>query len=260
MTRLTTRAAVAGMIAAATLTALAPAAALAADKPVLVVLAASSAKGAVADFVEKFQKKHPEISVQASYAGSKVIAAQVKQGAAADVLVIADPVMQTISGDVDGMTPVVRDHTTVIVSKSASAKIHTVTDLVAKGVRLGSGTPGSVTEKLTDDTVALIAKHHGADFATKFAANVTTTKSDLGKLAVAIASGNIDAAIAFPSNIVDGQTTEIALAPADRVEETYDVAVVKATKNGALAKDFAAFMTSAEGAAIFRTHHHESLK
>ncbi|MDB5028414.1 MAG: molybdenum transporter, periplasmic molybdate-binding protein, partial [Candidatus Eremiobacteraeota bacterium] len=223
MTRLSTRAAVAtaGMIAAATLTALAPATALAADKTVLVVLAASSTKAAVNDFVEKFQKKHPDVSVQASFAGSKVIAAQIKQGAAADVVLIADPVMQTMTGDVDGSTSVVRNHTTIIVSKSAAGKIHSAADLVAKGIRLGGGTPGSNIAKLTEETLAQLAKHLGADYATKYAANITTTKTDNAKLAAAVASGSVDAAILFPSDAVDGQTVEVALAAAERVEETH---------------------------------------
>ncbi len=248
------------MIAAALVSALAPATAVAADKTVLVVLAASSTKLAMNDFVERFQKKHPDVSVQASFAGSKVIAAQIKQGAAADVILIADPVMQTMGGDVEGATPVVRNHTTIVVAKEAAGKIHGAADLVNKGVRLGGGTPGSNISKLTDDTLVLLAKQHGADYAKKYAANITTTKTDNAKLASALASGSIDAAILFPSDVVDGQTVEVALPAGQRVDEMHDVAVVKASKNGSLAKEFAALVQSSEGAAVFHAHHHDSVK
>ena len=43
------------------------------------------------------------------------------------------------------------------------------------------------------------------------------------------------------------------------VEETHDVGVVKTSKNAALAHEFAALLSSAEGKEVFRRHHHDAV-
>jgi molybdate transport system substrate-binding protein len=251
--------AAAAMLAAVAVSALVPASALAADKTVLVVLAASSTKGAITDDIALFEKSHPNVTVSVTFAGSKVIAAQLAQGAAADVILIADPVMQDIKGSVDGATPVVRNHTTIIATKAAAAKIHGPADMVAAGIRLGGGTANSNIAKLTEETLAKMGSRYGADYASKYAAHISTTKTDNAKLAALVASGGVDAAILFPSDMVPGETVEVPLAERDRVEEMHDIAVVKSSKNAGLAKEFAALVMSSEGKDVFRRHHHDAI-
>lgn len=243
--------------ASALLVSAVPHGAQAADKTTLVLLAASSSRGAVGDMIAAFQKQHPDVAVQPSFAGSKVIAAEVAQGAAADVVLLAEPVARDMGGALDGITPVMRNHTAIVVAKSAEGKIHGAADLVKKGVRLGGGTPGSNIAKLDDETVAKLAHDFGADYAAKFAANVSTTKTDNAKLASSVESDSVDAAILFASDAVPGKSVAIQLPEKDRVEETHAVGVVKASAHAALARQLAAFITSSDGAAIFRAHGHD---
>src|ERR1700682_2452611 len=251
--------AAAAMLAAVAVSALVPSSALAADKTVLVVLAASSTKGAITDDIALFEKSHPNVTVTAAFAGSKVIAAQLAQGAAADVILIADPVMQELKGSVEDVKQVVRNHTTLIVTTAPAAKIHGPADMVAAGVRLGGGTANSNVAKLTEDTLAKMGGRYGADYAAKYNAHISTKKTDNAKLAALVASGSVDAAILFPSDLIAGQTVEVPLAERDRVEETHDVGVVKASKNAGLAREFAALLSSPEGKDVFRRHHHDAV-
>jgi len=234
-----------------------PAGAIAADKTVVVVLAASSTKGAMDEIAAAFEKAHPEISIQTSYAGSKVIAAQIQQGAAVDFVLISESVVRDLGGALTDVTPMDRNHTAIVVSTAAAAKIHGPADLIKSGVRLGGGTPGSNVDRVAAETVGKIAKRLGGDFAAKFAANVTSTKTDNAKLAAALESGTIDAAILYSSDAVAGKTVAIELPEGDRVYELHDAAIAKVSTHQAAARQLLALLLSPEGTAIFRRHHHD---
>jgi molybdate transport system substrate-binding protein len=231
----------------------------AAEKTVLVVLAASSTRSVMIEMAAAFEKTHPDVVVQTSFAGSKVIAAQVQQGAAVDVVLISDTVVSDLGGTLTGVTPIDRNHTAIVVSTAAAAKIHGPADLVKSGIRLGGGTPGSVIARTGAQTVAKIAKRLGGDYAAKFAANVTTTKTDNGKLAATIEDGSVDAAILYSSDAVPGKTVLIELPESDRMYETHDAAVATASTHQGAAREYMALLASAEGAAIFRRHHHDAV-
>ncbi len=128
------------------------------------------------------------------------------------------------------------------------------------GVRLGTGTPGSVIGRTGAQTVEKIAKRLGGDYAAKFAANVTTTKTDNAKLAAAIAAGAVDGAILYSSDAVAGKTVAIELPESDRMYETHDAAIAKASTHQAIARAYLALLTSADGAAIFLRHHHDPVR
>jgi molybdate transport system substrate-binding protein len=235
----------------------APHDALAADKTVLVVLAASSAKGAITDAVQAFEKKHPDVSVQPSYGGSSVIAAEITQGAAGDVVLLSEAKAKELGSALDDVNPIMRNHTTILVNKGAATKIHSPADLGASGVHLAGGTAGSNILGLSEKTVESLAKTYGSGFVAKYKANISTTKTDNAHLAAAVESGVADAAILFPSDLIPGKMVEVELPAAAQVAETHDIAMVKSSKNAAMARAFVDFLTSADGTAIIRAHHHD---
>jgi molybdate transport system substrate-binding protein len=237
-----------------------PAGAIAADKTVVVVLAASSSRAVMDEMALAFEKTHPDVTIQTSYAGSKVIAAQIQQGAALDLVLISDTVVSDLGGALTDLTPVDKNHTAIVTSIAGAAKIHSAADLVKNGVRLGSGTPGSVIGRTGTQTVEKIAKRLGGDYAAKFAANVTTTKTDNAKLAAAVEAGAVDAAILYSSDAVAGKTVAIELPESDRMYETHDAAIAKASTHQAAARAYLALLTSADGVAIFHRHHHDPVR
>jgi molybdate transport system substrate-binding protein len=237
-----------------------PASAIAAERTVVVVLAASSTRAVMDEMARAFEKTHPDVTIQTSYAGSKVIAAQIQQGAALDLVLISDTVVNEIGGALTDLTPVDKNHTAIVVSMAAAAKIHGAADLVKNGVRLGGGTPGSVIGRTGAQTVEKIAKRLGGDYAAKFAANVTTTKTDNAKLAAAVEVGAVDAAILYTSDAVAGKTVAIELPESDRMYETHDAAIAKVSMHQAAARAYLALLTSADGVALFRRFHHDPVR
>jgi molybdate transport system substrate-binding protein len=236
------------------------ASASAADRTVLVVLAASSTKPAILDAAAAFEKKHPDVVVQPSFAGSSVILAQLKQGAACDVLLVGATSIAVLPDALSDPVDVARNRLTILIWKGAAAKIHGPADLVEKGIRLGDGVTNSVAAANTRVTVEKIAKDLGPGYPAKFAANVVTTATSNEKMAQALAAGAVDAAILFPSDGVPGKTLEVPLAEKYRTTQTFTAVVVKASAHLALAKEFESLLASADGAAFFRAHGIEPMR
>jgi molybdate transport system substrate-binding protein len=230
-----------------------PAAAYA-DAGTMVVLVASNAEASTRAIAADYEKSHPGLKIAVSAAGSKVIAAQIAQGAAADLVLISDAVAASMTG-VEKPVNVYTTHTVLAVSKSGAAKVKTPKDLANAGVRLGSGTPNSVTEQFANDTFARIG---GPDFVAKAQANVITKKTAAEQLARMIDDDSIDAAILLSSD-VDAKMTQVALGDKS-VSLTYAAAVIKTSPHAAQARELLASMSAAPAQAILRAHHLEPAK
>jgi molybdate transport system substrate-binding protein len=230
----------------------------AADKTTLVALVAPNAKSAFTDIIKTYEKSHPDVTISASFAGSKIIAGEIASGAAADVVLMAQPTVGATNGGLDSPVVVFRNRTAIGVNKSAAAKIKEPKDLAKAGVRVAEGTPGSTVAGFEADAVAKMTAHYGKDFGVKYGGNVATKKTDTTKVAEAVESGSADAAILYEADIDPSKLTMIKLTGEDEVVVPAVVASVKASTHGAQAKDFAKFIAGPESAAIFRTHRHEA--
>ena len=230
----------------------------AADKTTLVALVAPNAKTAFLDIAKLYEKLHPDITIDASYVGSKIIAAQIASGAAADVVVIAQPNFAAASSGLDTPVVVYRNRTAIGVNKSAAAKVKDAKDLAKPGVHIAGGTPGSTVAVNESEAVAKLSAHYGKDFQAKYDANVVTKRTDSLKLTDAVQSGAVDAAIVYESNIDTNKLIMIKLSGEDAVIAPYVVAPVKASTHGAQAKEFATFIAGSEAASILRLHHQEA--
>jgi molybdate transport system substrate-binding protein len=233
-------------------------AASAADKVKLTALVAPANKTAYAAAAAQYEKTHPGVTIETDYAGSKIIVAQIQQGAAADVILINTSSMTgELASFLDSPTTVFKNHTALAVSKGSAAKVHDAKDLAKPGIRIGAGTPGSVPASYENDTVTNLSKAYGKDFGVKYAANVTATKTDTPKLTAMLEENLIDAAIVFQADIDTNKVIGIALPAETQVVIPYGVASVKNSQHAAAAKEFAAWLAGGEAAAIFKSYHHD---
>ena len=230
----------------------------AAEKTTLVALVAANAKSAFTDIAKAYEKSHPDVSISASFVGSKIIAAQIANGAAADIVVMAQPTLSAAGGGLDNPVIVYRNRTAIGVNKSASSKVKEAKDLAKPGVHIAEGTPGSTVAGFEAEAVAKMTAHYGKDFQVKYDANVATKKTDTTKVAEAVESGSADAAILYEADIDPSKLIMIKLTGEDEVVVPAVVASVKASTHAAAAKDFAKFIASSEAAAIFKSHRHEA--
>jgi len=230
------------------------------DKTPLIALVASNAKAPFIEIIAAYEKSHPDISVSATYVGSNVIAKEIASGAAADVVLIAQPAIKDSASGLDSPVLVYTNKAAIGVNKSAVGKIKEAKDLMKPGVKIAEGTVGSTTGTWEAQVVDKMTAHYGKDFATKYAANVVGKKNDTGKVTEMVESGTADAAILYESNIDPAKLTMIKLGAEDLVTVPAMVAAVKTSSHGAAAKAFAVYIAGAEAAAILKSHRMDTSK
>ncbi len=223
------------------------------------ILADSLAKPALADAIAAFEQTHPGVVVRPRFAGSRVIGEWLRRGAQPDAVVMRSDEADAMGAVLADSTPAFRDHTAIIVSDAARARIHDAADLAASGVRLGVGRAGTVLSDLNESTVAKLTQAQPPGFRERLAANVAEEEHDTqrGALADAVAAGSIDAAIMLASDAVPGKSVRIELPAGVRIVQTEVAAVVQSTPNGELARELVTLLGSKRGAAIFRAHGHD---
>jgi len=233
---------------------LATSAAGAADTTV-VVLCVSNGGTTFKAIAADYEKTHPGTHVQVSIAGSTVIAAQLAQGAAADLVVINRRVAATVP-QLEAPQDVFAEHTIVVATKG-STKVRSARDLAAPGVRLAGGTAGSFAETIQSETVARLAGEYGPAYVAKYKANIVTTKTNFEQIARLVEGGSVDAAIVYASEI----TPKLGvIAIGDRaVVSTFAVAVVKGAPHAQQARELAALMVGPTGQMIAQADHHDAL-
>jgi len=233
---------------------LATSAAGAADTTV-VVLCVSNGGTTLKAVAAAYEKAHPGTHVQVSLAGSTVIAAQMAQGAAADLVIVNRRVAATMP-QIEAPQDVFADHTAVVIPKG-STKVRSARDLSAPGVRLAGGTAGSFAETIQTETIARLAGEYGPAFEAKVKANVVTTRTNFEQIARLVESGSVDAAIVYASEI----TPKLGvIAIGDRaIVSTFAVAVVKGAPHAQQAHELAAMMLGPTGQMLAQADHHDAL-
>ncbi|MDB5028413.1 MAG: molybdate transporter substrate-binding protein [Candidatus Eremiobacteraeota bacterium] len=223
------------------------------------ILVDSVARPAMHDAIAAFESAHPGVVVDARFAGSRVIAEQLRLGAQPDAVVLPSREARAAGTMLSGVTPAFSDHTAIVVSMAARERIRDAGDLARPGVRLGVGRAGTALSELDDATAARLAYAQPPDFRDRLAANVAEEEHDTqrGSLVDAIAAGTVDAAIMFASDVVPGKSVEVALPPSVRITRSESAAVVRGTANAQLARAFVEMLGSSRGAAIFKAHGHD---
>jgi len=211
-------------IAAASLTARAQAA----PKAQLTVYAAAS-----------LTNVFPQIdsSPKYSFAGSNTLAAQIQQGAPADVFASANttiPNQLYAKGLCSKPVVFTRNTLVVVVPKSNPAGIHSVYDLTKPGVKLdiaGSGVPvGSYTLQILKNM----------NLGTAVLKNVVSQETDVREVLSKVALGEADAGFVYSTDAktVPGQVLVQTIPAWAQPKVQYGICVVSASQNKAAAQAF----------------------
>ncbi len=210
----------------------------------ITVSAASSLTAAFTQLGKEFQSAHPGTTVAFNFGSSGTLATQIQQGAPADVFASAStqdmaPVQR--SGDIDG-TPVIFAHNSleIVVKPGNPLGIHSLADLTKANVVsiCVSSAPCGFTAN------AALKKAH-----VTIASSKITLGQDVDTTLAAVTTGDADAAIVYVTNAksVGTQGVGVPIPASLNVPTSYPIAVVKSTKDKALARAWIAYVLGPTG-------------
>ncbi|MGH3390772.1 MAG: molybdate ABC transporter substrate-binding protein, partial [Actinomadura sp.] len=107
------------------------------DSTTLTVLAASSLTDVFGELGRTYRLSHPDVPIRLSFAGSQELAAQVREGAPADVVVTADePSMDGLAKYVSDRRVIANNSLTIAVAPGNPQRIRGLADLAAPRLRV----------------------------------------------------------------------------------------------------------------------------
>lgn len=220
----------------------------------ITVFAASSLTDAFNEMAEAFKAQNEGVEVVLNYAGSTQLAAQLSEGAQADVFASANSTQMQVAVDAGRVTAgseklFVSNRLTVIAPADNPAGITALEDLAQPGVQMILAVTGVPVRQYTDEIVATFP----ADFQAQFYANLVSEEENVRQVSAKVALGEADAGIVYTSDVtpdIANQVLQIAIPDAQNVVATYPIAPLADAPAPTLAQSFIDFVLSEDGQAI----------
>ena len=226
----------------------------------IVVFAAASLREAFTAAQPEFTRR-TGIAATFSFGGSDTLAAQLRQGAPADVFASADEVQIRTAADaglLDGAPRTfARNRLVVIYPRSNPGHVTQLADLARPGVKVILGAKTVPIGAYTRAALASLSAESGypPGFDAAVEKNVVSDELDVKAVAAKIALGEGDAGIVYATDITPPIAAKVASFPLPReaaANVRYPIAALKAAPNPAGARAFVAFMLSSAGQAYLR--------
>lgn len=217
------------------------------EEPALTVLGASSLETALGEYDESFAGA----GVRGSFAGSDQLAAQIRQGAPADVFASADtayPARLHRAGLVE--RPVVFAANELVLAVPAGSPVASLADLARPGTRIVVGDPGVPVGQYTR---AVLARLPGRE-RRAIEANVRSEEPEVGSVVAKLEQGAADAGFVYVTDAAAAgdELATVAIPARLRPEIAYAAAVVGDSDEPALARRYLAGLLHGRGAAALR--------
>jgi molybdate transport system substrate-binding protein len=223
----------------------------AASNPVkLTVLAAASLTKVFPQIGAQFTKAHPGVTFNFSFAGTDQLAAQIEQGAPADVFAGASTKFGgqlATAGLIDPYRKLCTNQLVLITPASNPAGITTLQDLATKPVKLVIGSETVPVGSYTRTVLSNLDAVYGAGYSDAVLGKVVSDEDSVTSILTKVQSGEADAGFVYVTDALGAgtQVTTLTL-PADaQAVATYPVAAVKAGTHRSTAQQFVAFVLTA---------------
>lgn len=230
-----------------------------AQENTLIVFAAASLTDAFEEVATAFEAENAGVEVLFNFAGSSDLAAQLREGAPADVFASANNSQMNAARDAEriGATPrtFVKNRLVLIVPSDNPAGINTLLDLANDGVQLVIAAQDVPVRTYTDTMLSRLALDpaYGEAYSAAFMANVVSEEQNVRQVAAKVALGEADAGIVYISDVTpDISDAVIAIQIPDYLNTiaTYPIAITDDTANPELAQAFVDYVLSDAGQAI----------
>jgi molybdate transport system substrate-binding protein len=248
-----------GVISALIIVCLSGSMTLAQPSQTLIVFAAASLANAFEQVGADFEALNPGVDVQFSFASSSDLAAQLREGAPADIFASANVRQMTVAREAGRIAPPVRvfarNRLVVAIPADNPANITSLDDLAAPGVQLVIAAAGVPVRDYTDTMLERLAADpdYGDAYRQAVYANVVSEEQNVRQVAAKIALGEADAGIIYISDItpeISPSVLTLIIPDALNTIATYPIAMTDDSATPELARAFIRHLLGREGQAV----------
>jgi len=192
----------------------------------LTLFAAASLRAVTDDLEAAWEGTHPDVPLTVATEASNVLAAQVAEGARADVFISADEA-QTKRLAAAGLTtaePVTFAHNEIALVAGADGPVEDVADLAEPGIKVIVGGPGTPIGRYTELALGALAATmpDPEAFSAAVAGNIASREDNVRAALAKVELGEGDAAFVYRTDALGStDTVEIELPPSARVDAAY---------------------------------------
>ncbi|MGW2223993.1 molybdate ABC transporter substrate-binding protein [Streptomyces formicae] len=211
----------------------------------LTVLAASSLTDVFAAAEKVYEKEHPGTRLTISPAGSQELAAQVKQGSPADVLVTADTkTMDGLKGETGTPTVIAKNRLVIATREGNPDKVKTLKDLANSKLKV----------VLADDTVPVGRYSKQVLDAQKITVKPVSKEANVRSVLSKVELGEADAGIVYKTDAATAtdKVDAVEIPDDQNAVASYPAATLKGSKNGDAAAAFVKWLSTPEAQKILR--------
>ncbi|MBK8025570.1 MAG: molybdate ABC transporter substrate-binding protein [Chloroflexi bacterium] len=228
------------------------------DAQTLTVFAAASLTNAFEEIGTAFEAANPGVDVIFSFASSSDLAAQLVEGAPADVFASANNSQMTVARDGDRIAgspgPFVKNRLVLILPADNPAGIATLRDLANEGVQLVLAAPAVPVRTYTDTMLERLAADsaYGEAYREAVLANLVSEEQNVRQVSAKIALGEGDAGIVYVSDVTPDINDDVIAIPIPdylNTIATYPIAVTNDSAVPELAQAFVDYVLSEPGQA-----------
>jgi molybdate transport system substrate-binding protein len=212
-------------------------------KGTVTVLAAASLTEVYSDLAAQFEKLHPNVTITENFGGSSALAAQIVQGAPADLFATAnEATMKSVTdAGLADETPIVyaTNVLTLVVPPSNPANVKTVADLAKPEVKV------ALCDKAVpcgSAALTLLAAEH-------LSVTPVTLETDVKAVLTKVELDEVDAGLVYVTDAYSAgdKVTQLPIPDAANAVNRYPIAVLKNSTNKDAARAFELFILSTTG-------------
>lgn len=227
----------------------------------LVVFAAASLTDVFEEIADAFEAQH-NISVVLNFAGSSTLAAQIHNGAPADIFASANlPQMTRLLNDdlvtETAVTTFAENELVLVVPAANSAMIASAADLTNDDLLLVLAAPTVPIRDYTNTLLDNLAQTFGADYPDAVLANLVSEETNVRQVLARIALDEADAGFVYRTDITEDvrDTVEIINLPSGSSPRAeYVIAPLAEARNPDAANRFIAFLQAEIAHSILAEH------
>ena len=223
----------------------------------LTVLAAASLTNVFPEIASAYNASHSKIDFRFSFEGTDTLAAQIKQGAPADVFAGASTTYSddlSKHGLIDPPKLFCTNQLVLVLPPSNPAHINSLKDLTNKGVKLDIAAPSVPAGSYALTVLDNLNSHYGATYSKDVLANVVSHETDVEAVLTKVRLDEADAGFVYITDaIASGKKVKTVDLPTyAQAVATYPIAVVSDSKESSTAQSFIDYVMGKKGQSMLR--------